>query len=254
MTPSALLFSLGGTFLLLLSGYLWGVRQGRNERERLRLALEEQEDKLTHRITTPVLQAMQDQLITILQPLSQQAEQTQVLEGELKKAMQSFAQRQADEASLKETLQEVLAPIVERERRELALSAIPAHDSDDRRGLPVLLNAIASEGGFTTVLLSDEVGLPLATNNEAEDTDMFAGVSSLLVSMFDRIVESGQPTPLAVVLRDDNNQVIIHRVFRIHDERYVLTAVNKGTLLTPDALDPAVTPIEQALVRPTWTN
>ncbi|TNE51692.1 MAG: hypothetical protein EP343_03160 [Deltaproteobacteria bacterium] len=254
MTPSALFFTLGGAALLLLSGYLWGIRQGRSERDQLREALEEQEEKLAQRIATPVLEAMQHQLNHILQPLSEQAQHSQVLEEELRKAMQSFSQRQADEASLKETLQEVLAPIVERERRELALSALPAHDSDDRRGLPVLLNAIATEGGFTTVLLSDEVGLPLATNNSAEDTDMFAGVSSLLVSMFDRIAESGQPTPMAVVLRDDDNQIVIHRVFRVQQERYVLTAVNKGTLLTPDALDPAVTPIEQALNRPTWST
>ena len=73
-------------------------------------------------------------------------------------------------------------------------------------------------------------------------------------TLFERIAKNGMPTPSAAVFRDEANQVIVHRAFQLRDEQYVLTAVNKGALLAPDALDPALTSIEQALNRESWNE
>ena len=256
MTITTIAFSAIGSVLLLLSGYIWGAKQGKDERETLRNTLEERERELTQLRDAqgPQFDALRAHIDTVLQPLTQGVDQSKHIEQDLKQIMDSLSLKQEHDASIKHTLENVLAPMVERERRQFELSQIPAEDISDRRGLPLLLDAISEKGGFSTVLPSDEVGLPLAASKSSEHVDIISGMSALLLSLFERIAKNGMPMPSAAVFRDEANQIIVHRAFQLRDEQYVLTAVNKGNLLAPDALDPALTSIEQALNREAWDD
>ncbi|MFO0579345.1 MAG: hypothetical protein U1A78_35535 [Polyangia bacterium] len=115
--------------------------------------------------------------------------------------------------------------------------------------LPRLLDAIAEQGGFTAVLLTDETGLPVASSAQARHAEQLAGIASLILTLAERIVANQQPAPLAVLLRDESNQLVLHRVFRLPftEERYILTAVAKGATATPEILDPALGALEELL-------
>jgi hypothetical protein len=110
-----------------------------------------------------------------------------------------------------------------------------------------LLEGIARTGGFGTVLLCDEVGLPLALTEAAKSPDLIAAVSSMLISLADRFVAHGAPSPVAAVFRDDTNQSFVHRIFRIGSDRFVLSASAHGLFLPPEVLDPAITKLERVL-------
>lgn len=116
-----------------------------------------------------------------------------------------------------------------------------------RGGLSPLLDTIAEIGGFTTVLLSDEIGLPLAASGGGSDVDSLAGVSSLLLTLADRVSDIGAPVPIAVTVQDVANRVLVHRIFRVGEERYLLTAVAHGRHVPPTMLDPAIGRIERLL-------
>lgn len=115
--------------------------------------------------------------------------------------------------------------------------------------LPRLLDTIAEQGAFAAVLLTDETGLPVASSTQARHAEQLAGIASLILTLAERIVANQQPAPLAVLLRDESNQLVLHRIFRLPftDERYILTAVARGTAATPEALDPALGALEEML-------
>lgn len=118
-----------------------------------------------------------------------------------------------------------------------------------RADLPRLLDTIAAQGSLAAVLLTDETGLPIASSTQARHSEQLAGIASLILTLAERIVANEQPGPLAVLLRDESNQLILHRVFRLPftQERYILTAVAKGTGITPESLDPALAALEEVL-------
>jgi hypothetical protein len=180
-------------------------------------------------------------------------EQRTVDEGrllaELQKQLEPLRREHAERDDQHQQLHVLLAPLMERERLAQALAHVELSGSD-REALGRLMDTLAEVGGFATVLVSDEVGLPLASNRHAIDPDIRAGISALLLTLVDRVEANGQPPPIAAVLRDEDNQVILHRVFHIDAARYVLTAVAKGTQLAPDTLDPALTALERVLARP----
>lgn len=141
---------------------------------------------------------------------------------------------------------DVLGPLMEKERRAQGLTLV----SPNRRGrhhLPRLLDTLVRRGGFATVLLSDEMGLPLAASSGARDADVIAGVSSLVFTLADRVASSGGAAPMAVLLRDSSNQRILHRIFTVGKERFLVTAVAKGSEISTDALDPALAALEHIL-------
>ena len=121
-----------------------------------------------------------------------------------------------------------------------------------RDELPKLLEAIAKTGGFSTVLVSDEAGLPLATNQSANDADMLAGVWSLLLTIADRVVAAGAPAPLAIMVHDAQGRAMLHRIFSADKTRFLLTAVSHTHRLAPESLDPALANLERVLSRDSW--
>ena len=169
--------------------------------------------------------------------------QLEALRSELQ---QTLAPLVAQDRENHKMMLDVLGPLMERERRAQGLTLL----SPNRRGrhhLPRLLDMLVRRGGFATVLLSDEMGLPLAASSGARDADVIAGVSSLVFTLADRVASSGAAAPMAVLLRDSSNQRILHRIFTVEKERFLVTAVAKGNEIATDALDPALAALEDIL-------
>lgn len=175
-----------------------------------------------------------------------------VLKAELASAVRPLLERDVQAHQVMESqLQTLLRPLLDRERMGTALVGLSA-GMEQAQSLMDLLDAIARSGNFITVLISDEVGLPLASNTSGVDPDVQAGMASMLLTLFDRIESNGQPCPLAAVFRDEANRLILHRVFRVQGARFVLTAVSLGMPVSPEALDPALVSIERMLNRQAW--
>lgn len=145
-------------------------------------------------------------------------------------------------------VQRVLAPLMERERLAAQLARLEI-GRGTRSELPRAVDAIAAIGGFSTVVLSDEAGLPLAVSAGSTDGEQLAGLWSMLLAVADRISTAGAPVPVAVVVHDASNQTILHRLFTSGGTRFLLSAVSRGRSLEPEALDPALGKLEQMLNR-----
>jgi hypothetical protein len=143
-------------------------------------------------------------------------------------------------------VQRVLAPLIERERLASELARLDV-GRGTRGELPQVMDALARIGGFSSVALADEVGLPLAVNTGAEDGDRLAGIWSMLLAVADRVELSGAPAPHAIVVHDAANQTSLHRLFTSCGNRFVLTAVSRGRSLSPEVLDPALGKLERIL-------
>lgn len=173
-------------------------------------------------------------------------ERLDALRAELHKALVPLLQQDRDTQSVRKLVVDVLGPLMEKERRAQGLTNLNARHGS-RHQLPGLLDMLARRGGFSAVILSDAMGLPLAASSGARDADVLAGVSSLVLTLADRVVGAGGPPPLAMLVRDTANQRVLHRIFAVDGERYLLTAVAKGTELASDALDPALGALESSL-------
>jgi hypothetical protein len=212
MTIFAVISGLGAAILLLTAGYLFGARKGVLARELLR-------------------------------------QQCQLQAAELEQLKERNRQRTTDqEKSLRTTIQHVLAPLVERERISLDLAQF-AGSVGQRRDLVPLLDKIAAVGRFTTVLLANEEGLPLAANSAAGQLEQLAAASTRLALVADRFAGEHGVAPLSVMLRDASDATTLCRMFRVQDQKLTLTAVSNDSRLASVALDPALAKIEVAL----WT-
>ncbi len=157
-----------------------------------------------------------------------------------------------DDESLRGAIQQLLAPLVERDQLGYDLAHLEL--GTGRRGeLPRLLDDIADKGGFATVLLSDQDGLPLAASSGAADVDRLAGYSSMVMVVADRLSRNAGPAPLAITVHDESNQQLLSRLFAVAGQSLVLTAVAAGTNLSPTALDPALAKLE-AILAPVETG
>ena len=213
MTIIAIITGFGGAILLLTAGYLFGLRKGAQAREDLR------------------------------QQTQQQAET-------LRQLTDQSSRRAADqEVSLRTTIQQVLAPLVERERLSLDMAQVSTN-AGQRRDLAPLLDKIATVGTFTTVLLSNEEGLPLASNRTSKNLDRLAAASTRLAVVADQVAGEEGRAPLSIMVRDASGATTLCRIFRVQGQRLALTAVSNDQRLTSVALDPALMKIESALSTP----
>lgn len=169
------------------------------------------------------------------------------LRRDLQRTIQPLLQRRDDTAAVRETVRELLAPMLDHERLGRELAQLPGGTSLGE--LPRLLDAIADRGGFSAVVLSDEVGLPLAASASARDVELLAGTASFVLTLADRAARDGAPRPLAVVVLDESNQHVLHRIFVVDGTRFTLTAVSRGVHVAPGALDAALAKLEAVLGR-----
>ena len=206
MNIPALLIGLGAALLLLLAGYLAGLRRGSSERTRLR--------------------GVSEQQAAILQHWKQSGA------GGL------------DDGTLKTTIEQVLAPLVERERLSVDLARVGS--AGQRRDLSPLLEQVARVGNFGSILLSNEDGLVVAAAGRAPDFDGMAAATARLTGAADQFA-AHRGGALAVVVRDAADSTTLCRLFTTHGQRMALTATSNDTRLAAVALDPALAKIETAL-------
>lgn len=206
------IIGLGATVLLLTAGYLFGLKQGYDAREQLR-------------------------------------KQNLMQAAKMKELPERLLQRQNEqEDSLRVAIQQLLNPLVQRERLSQELSHLEArsgHDGD----LTILLDQMAERGNFEAVLLSDEEGWPLAASSNTRDPERLGAIASQLLLLADRMSRDGAPAPIALMLHDETNTATLSRIFRVGDQRLSLTAASTGAQFTPTALDPALVKVDAVLLK-----
>ncbi len=172
-------------------------------------------------------------------------------QAELKRLASSVVQsRDTGRHEMKE-VERILSPLLERERVAQAIQHIDL-GRGTREELPRILDAIAVAGSLSTLVLSDDSGLPLVASQGSERTDVLAGVWSQLLILADRVVENGDPAPFGMRVLDVDGRVLAHRIFSAGDQRFLLTAVARAGGLGPEALEPAVAKLERVLMRDAW--
>jgi len=180
----ALGISLAAILVLLRAGYLWGVRAGMAERERLAGKVR----ALEARVGGPAER----------EPISRDLAKFSVSQGE-------------------------------------------------KRDLTRLLDRIASVGRLDTVLLSNEEGLPLASNSEAGNTERLAASLARVALAIDQTVDRDGAAPRAFLLCDCADDLTFCRTLHAGGQRLFFTALSKDLLLTAEDVDSAISKIEAAL-------
>jgi hypothetical protein len=249
--------------MLLSSGYLFGVYSSRVALRSLRTALANA-DAQNAGLKAQLIDGQQ-----IVRELSAQLERARSMVSSRAPLPDNSGQRVEEIASrvkaeiapllqgaqrseqLHADLKRQLQPLLDRDQTTSALANLDPSIAD-AGDLPKALTLIADAGGFGTVVLSDNVGLAMANNKGGKDVEVHAGLSSLLLTMVDRVQGNDLPAPIAAVFRDQANQVVVHRVFSVDSERYVLTAVATGKSMAPDILDPTLKTVERIIDRARW--
>ena len=177
---------------------------------------------------------------------------------EARKALEAQASQSSTRATTLEAelesakqVRTMLSPVLEREKLARELSGLATdHSLDD---LPALLDAIADAGSFSTVMLSDEAGLPVAASAHAagtpESIDRLGGAASLMLLVIDRADRHGEPRPLGFVVHDESNRMVCHRIFAVDGTRFLLTVVTRSRPLVPSSLDPIIGRLEALLAQ-----
>ncbi len=280
MIPLAVVLALTATVTLPLGGYLLGARRGRAARAQLDARILELEARTSGAAPPPQLDAVKEELQATIAPLF--AIGARELQRDLRDAVaQREAARDAERDSFREEMRGMIetlakkAPDSEQLQRELvkSMSSIVAQRGDpsevrkvvsDLLGggrelstiavgtgglgeLPKLVDAITKKGGFASVVLSDESGLPLAASESARDVDGTAGAAAFFLTLAERSARAGHPRPIACVVLDDSNRLTLHRIFDVRGSHFTVSAVARGTMLVPGALDGALAPLERVL-------
>lgn len=269
----AVILTAAATVALFLAGYLVGTRAGYGAR----VALREESDAAAARIVeletklaaqpAPQLDLVKNELQATIAPLlaigqrelqrdlrdvaaarEQESESfREQLQRDLMKSMSTLvAQRGDGSTEVRKVMSDLLGPMLERERmgRELSMIAVGGGGLGE---LPKVVDAITKKGGFASVVLSDESGLPLAASEAAADVDSLAGAAAFFLTLADRASHNGHPRPISCVILDDTNRMTLHRIFRVASSRFTLSAISRGAALAPGALDGALSPLERVL-------
>ena len=146
---------------------------------------------------------------------------------------------------------DALDPVLAQEKLAERLRAIPS--GRHRGDLPRILDAISKRAGLSALVLSDAEGLAVGSSSATDGADRLAAVAAAYLTLADRYAQLRVPVPQAFVARDATHQSVMHRIFSVQGERYVLSAVTKGAPLSPNALDTALDKIEHALGRERWS-
>lgn len=202
MMWTAIVLGLAAAGLLLAAGYLIGARKGADARRGLQ-----------------VLNRNFAKEVARLRELAQQP-------------------RGVDE-SLRSALQDLLSPLVQRERLSIEMARLEG-GLGQQRDLTAVLDQMAEKGNFSAVLLCDAQGWRIGASSATQDPERLGATASLLVLLADRLGRDGAPSPLALMVHDTANTTTLCRVFTVGQQRLTLTVVAAGSALTPSAVDPAL--------------
>lgn len=205
------LLALSAALMFLAAGYFLGVRNGDAARESLRLLNRGFAKEIAHLRQLPA------------------------------------APKGGGDEDLRATLQDILSPLVQRERLSYDLSRLEG-GSGHQRDLTAILDQMADRGNFSSVLLSDAQGWRVAASSATQDSERLGATASLLLLLADRIAGSGSPALLSMMLYDTTNTTTLCRVFQVDGQRMTLTVVGCGSDLTPAAIDPALVKLNAVLL------
>ena len=192
--------------------------------------------------------SFREEMRGLLSTVAKQAPNPDQMHKDMQKVTLLLAQRGDGTNDVRRMMNELLSPMLDRERIGRELSSI--HVGGGGLGeLPKLLDAIAEKAGFSAVVLSDESGLPLAASTGASDVEALAGTAAFFLTLAERAERAELPRPLSCVVLDETNRMTLHRMFVVGAARFTLSAVSRGANLSPGALDPALSPLERALTR-----
>ena len=192
--------------------------------------------------------SFRDEMRGLLSGVARQAASPDQLQKDLQRMTSLLAQRGDGAGDVRKMMNELLAPMLDRERSLRELSSIHV-GAGGLGALPALLDAIAQKAGFSSVVLSDESGLPLAASSDASDVEGLAGIAAFFLTLAERAERASLPRPLSCVVLDETNRTTLHRMFVVGPTRFTVSAVSRGLEVGPGALDPALSPLEQALTR-----
>jgi hypothetical protein len=242
----AVLVGLGAAAALLFAGYVFGAKSGRGVRERLTaraLADAQEMRNLREQVVREQdgARGFREDVGKMMDALLRQGDALQRVVGPIVERNEQFE-------ALRSMVQNALGPLLQREQLAFELGTL--NDASSTRGeLTRLLDEIAEKGHFSAVLLCDDHGLPLAASTDARELERLAATTALMVLMADRIGGSGAPTPLSLMIHDAEDKETLCRIFRVREQRMLLTAVARGRALSPLALDAALPTVDRALTR-----
>lgn len=261
----ATIIGLFAATILLLSGYIFGIWREGQTRESLQAQLNYFQDEVDRlnvdaggKINTLIAQGAHSQNI-----------QTQL--SDYHEKMDKFSENADKNFSTlieySDNLNTVVKPLAEWESqieklddavREMKKSASAGNKEsklkdlktsvEHRSNITDLMDEIIIKANFESILLSDDQGLPLAGNSEINDLDTLAAISAFALIFCDRFTRDGFVAPLSLMTHDPEGREMLFRVFYIENQRFVLTSVSKGLMLTSNSLDPALTKVADILL------
>lgn len=245
----ACVLGVGAAGLLIVTGYLFGARSGYSSRQLLRA----QNDVNTQKVylTREELayhkgsaEGLKNGTSATFDVLSRQADTLQQMVTEM---VGPLVRRDKEVEDLRLVVEDVLKPLTKRTQLALDLSDVKI-GAGRRNDLSRLLDQIAEKGQFEAVLLSDDNGLPLSASSNARDLDRLAATSSMVLLFADRIGRDNMPTPLSLMVHDEENKETLCRIFNVGGQRMLLTAVSRGMNLTPTTLDSTLSKVDSVLL------
>jgi len=251
----ALLIGLIAAAVLLFAGYQIGISVGTKEREQLRQELEQRSGEYRSQVQVlgkslqqqeAMQQTLENDMRRYVSWISQGQANTEQMRTELSSMLKPLMERGRADDDLRNSMQQLLEPLMQREQLGQNLAEIDL-GTGQREELPRLLDNIATTGGFSVVLLSDEAGLPLAASSGTDNPERYAGLASLLMLLIERLAREPGPEPLAIVVHNEANEQMLSRVFEASGQKLMLTAVSASSSMSPMALDPALTKLQTVL-------
>lgn len=247
----AIVIGLASAALLVFSGYVLGAKQGMQKRQLLR-----QQTRMfrqQNHINREEIKQLREQVNeykrrdnTHKDDVGEKIEAVLAQGDALREMVEPLIQRDAEFQNFHMTLQQTLHSLAQGEQSDFDLSDLTVN-SKHRSELTGLLDQMAKKANLTTVLLSDEAGLPLATNSNATQADRMTAVSSPILLLCERISRSDAPAPLSVVIYDESNTQTLCRIFQVNDQKLYLIAQSVGVRLSPTALDAALPKVDRLL-------
>ena len=247
MTLLATIVGICAAALLVLAGYLLGIKRGLRARDQLRKqATQQAKEQL--RLRELISQYVKDDTdaLALRQDLVNMTKALVSHSDAVNRMLEPLHKRESEYDSLRNLMEQALAPLKQREQLAYELSNLNAR-TGDRNDLVLLLDQIAEKGQFWAVSLYDEQGLMLAASRNAKNLDRLTAISAMVMLFADRIGRNDGPAPLSLLVHDEANMATLSRIFKVGEQRLLLSAVATGAQLTATALDPALAKVGAVL-------
>ena len=233
--------------ILVLTGYLLGVKRGLLARDQLRRQTSQQA-KEQQRLRELISEYVKDDTdaLVLRQDLVNMTQALVSHSDAVNRMLEPLNKRESEFDALRAIVEQALAPLKQREHLANELSSLNAK-AGNRNDLVLLLDQIAEKGQFWAVALHDEQGLLLAASRNAKNLDRLAAISAMVLLFADRLGRHGGSTPLSLLVHDEANMATLSRIFEVGEQRLLLSAVATGAQITATALDPVLSKVGAVL-------